>query len=280
MRKKNPRCITDWPLSDATRMKQFAFFFPGNYPSTPSPSTRSTFSFSSSPCTLSSEQQNWTWFRHTTGETSHGCFTFSRTLSRKSSNIVGSRATQWGRRGVDSRVAFRSWKNRNSQEGFWVGWGKGMVMWSRFQGLVIIEWGERAVSPWDFETVLNVQSEAASEKLQPGEGRKGYARESFEKRGAGKKRPSRWTSCRDGGRKLIIFRLPGVTMAFCAFDGGLGDVFLGQGWGCGCLTGEIDLIGWQSIELLIFFLKERESWLVERLYWKDNETLEWLMEYE
>lgn len=30
---------------------------------------------------------------------------------------------------------------------------------------------------------MNVQSETASEKLQPGEGRKGYARESFEKRG-------------------------------------------------------------------------------------------------
>lgn len=32
--KKKPRCITDWPPSDATRMKQFAFFFPLKPPST------------------------------------------------------------------------------------------------------------------------------------------------------------------------------------------------------------------------------------------------------
>lgn len=278
MRKKNPRCITDWPLSDATRMKQFAFFFPGNHPplSLPLPDLPSVFLLPPVLYRASNkiERDSATPPEKPATAVLHFLEHWAGSL------VILSRATQWGRRGVDSRVAFRSWKNRNSQEGFWVGWGKGMVMWSRFQGLVIIEWGERAVSPWDFETVLNVQSEAASEKLQPGEGRKGYARESFEKRGAGKKRPSRWTSCRDGGRKLIIFRLPGVTMAFCAFDGGLGDVFLGQGWGCGCLTGEIDLIGWQSIELLIFFLKERESWLVERLYWKDNEMLEWLMEYE
>lgn len=45
MRKKNPRCITDWPLSDATRMKQFAFFFPGNHPplSLPLPDLPSVF---------------------------------------------------------------------------------------------------------------------------------------------------------------------------------------------------------------------------------------------
>lgn len=76
--KKKPRCITDWPPSDATRMKQFAFFFPLKPLHFPFSSTfSSTFSFSSS---LSSEQQNWTWFRHTSEKPATAVFTFSRTL--------------------------------------------------------------------------------------------------------------------------------------------------------------------------------------------------------
>lgn len=40
----------------------------------------STFSFSSSLRSLSGEQQNWTWFRHTSEKPATAVFTFSRTL--------------------------------------------------------------------------------------------------------------------------------------------------------------------------------------------------------
>lgn len=107
MRKKkktpNGRCITDWPPppSDATRMKQFAFFSP----SIPSPLLYLQFFLFPLYTIERATKLNVISPRHES-ERGHDCFTFSRTLSRKSSNIASDRSTDetW----VDSRVAFRS----------------------------------------------------------------------------------------------------------------------------------------------------------------------------
>lgn len=188
-----------------------------SFPTLLSP-TRSTFQFF---FFIPEEQQNWTWFRHTIQPR-----LFLHFLEHWAGSLVI--LSERGRHGWDARggwihalrfaVGRIGTARRRGVE------GDGNV--KPFSGFSD-NWMRRArcIATGFRNSAFNVQSEAASEKLQSGrEGRVTHANRS---RKGGKKRLSRWTSWLVGGRKLIIFRLPGVTMAFCAFGEGLGDVFLG-----------------------------------------------------
>lgn len=154
-------------------MKQFAFFSLGNHPPTILSFSFSRYFSSFSLCCLSDAQQNWTWFCHRRA----GCFTFSRTVSRKSSNIAGSAMnadeTQTRKNRGWIRTRCVPYTKNGPAEGFRRELGS-------FQGLVIIEWAS-VVSPWDFETVLVCTKRDADWKVARGKARESFAPREEEK---------------------------------------------------------------------------------------------------
>lgn len=167
------------------------------------------------------EQQNWTWFRHTIQPR-----LFLHFLEHWAGSLVI--LSERGRHGWDAR-------------GGWIHalrFAVGRIGTARRRGVE----GDGNVKPFSgfsdnwmrrarciatgFRNGIQRAKRGCVWKVAAG-GREGRVTHANRSRKGGKKRPSRWTSWLVGGRKLIIFRLPGVTMAFCAFGEGLGDVFLG-----------------------------------------------------
>lgn len=196
-----------------------------------------------SPHSPSSEQQNWTWFCHATR--ARGATTVLHFLEHWAGSLVIPRRIAGGQHRWNVGGFTRCvWKNRNSQKGFW-----GEVMWSRFQGFSD-NWMRRTrCIAMGFRN--GIECTKRSWKVPTEGGGEGFTHANRSRRG--KKRPSRWTSCLRWWEETNYFPSARSHDGFLRFRG------LGMfSWGCGCLTGEIDLIGWQSIELLIFFLRQRE----------------------
>lgn len=214
-----------------------------------------------SPHSPSSEQQNWTWFRHATR--ARGATTVLHFLEHWAGSLVIPRRIAGGQHRWNVGGFTRCvWKNRNSQKGFW-----GEVMWSRFQGFSD-NWMRRTrCIAMGFRN--GIECTKRSWKV-PTEGGGRGLRTRIVREGGRKGRRGELPAW-DGGRKLIIFRLPGVTMAFCAFEG----------WGCflggvGVWRARLIWLGGSPSSCWFSFWdreRERKSWLVERLYWRDNEML-------
>lgn len=178
-----------------------------------------------------------------------------------------------GRAGMDSRVAFRSWKNSNSQKGF----GDGNV--KPFSGFSD-NWMRRArCIAMGFRSCIERTKWDCVWKVAAGGGKEGLRTRIVREKGGRREEKVRWTSCRGGGRKLIIFRLPGVTMAFCAFDGGLGGCFLWIRVRVWVFDGR-DWFDWVAVDRVVDFLfeKKRET---ERVDWSNGcieKIMRWVVE--
>lgn len=133
-----------------------------------------------------------------------------------------------------------------------------MVMWSRFQGLVIIEWGERAVSPRDFETAFNVQSEAASEKLQPGGGKEGLRTRIVREKGGGREEKTVEVNFLAGWwEETNYFPSARSHDGFLRFRWRVGGCFLGIRARVWVFDGR-DWFDWVAVDRVVDFLSERE----------------------
>lgn len=174
-----------------------------------------------------------------------------------------------GRAGVDSRVAFRSWKNSNSQKGF----GDGNV--KPFSGFSD-NWMRRArCIATGFRSCIERTKRDCVWKVAAGGGKEGLrTRIVREKEGREEKTvevnflPGWW-------EETNYFPSARSHDGFLRFRWRVGGMFsLDKGEGVGVWRARLIWLGGSRSSCWFSFWekeRDRESWLVEWLYWKDNE---------
>lgn len=174
-----------------------------------------------------------------------------------------------GRAGVDSRVAFRSWKNSNSQKGF----GDGNV--KPFSGFSD-NWMRRArCIAMGFRSCIERTKRDCVWKVAAGGGKEGLrTRIVREKEGREEKTvevnflPGWW-------EETNYFPSARSHDGFLRFRWRVGGMFsLDKGEGVGVWRARLIWLGGSRSSCWFSFWekeRDRESWLVEWLYWKDNE---------
>lgn len=171
-----------------------------------------------------------------------------------------------GRAGVDSRVAFRSWKNSNSQKGF----GDGNV--KPFSGFSD-NWMRRArCIAMGFRSCIERTKRDCVWKVAAGGGKEGLRTRIVREKGGREEKAVEVNFLPGWWEETNYFPSARSHDGFLRFRWRVGGMFsLDKGEGVGVWRARLIWLGgscWFS-----FWEKERdrESWLVEWLYWKDNE---------
>lgn len=173
-----------------------------------------------------------------------------------------------GRAGVDSRVAFRSWKNSNSQKGF----GDGNV--KPFSGFSD-NWMRRArCIAMGFRSCIERTKRDCVWKVAAGGGKEGLRTRIVREKGGEEKAvevnflPGWW-------EETNYFPSARSHDGFLRFRWRVGGMFsLDKGEGVGVWRARLIWLGGSRSSCWFSFWekeRDRESWLVEWLYWKDNE---------
>lgn len=175
-----------------------------------------------------------------------------------------------GRAGVDSRVAFRSWKNSNSQKGF----GDGNV--KPFSGFSD-NWmrGARCIA-MGFRSCIERTKRDCVWKVAAGGGKEGLrTRIVREKGGRREEKAVEVNFLPEWWEETNYFPSARSHDGFLRFRWRVGGMFsLDKGEGVGVWRARLIWLGGSRSSCWFSFWekeRDRESWLVEWLYWKDNE---------
>lgn len=238
-----------------------------SFPTLLSP-TRSTFQFF---FFIPEEQQNWTWFRHTIQPR-----LFLHFLEHWAGSLVI--LSERGRHGWDAR-------------GGWIHalrFAVGRIGTARRRGVE----GDGNVKPFSgfsdnwmrrarciatgFRNGIQRAKRGCVWKVAVGgEGRKGYARESFEKRREEKAVEVNFLA--GWWEETNYFPSARSHDGFLRFRWRVGGCFLGIRARVWVFDGR-DWFDWVAVDRVVDFLSERERKRERLIGWKDNEMLEWLME--
>lgn len=174
-----------------------------------------------------------------------------------------------GRAGVDSRVAFRSWKNSNSQKGF----GDGNV--KPFSGFSD-NWMRRArCIAMGFRSCIERTKRDCVWKVAAGGGKEGLRTRIVREKGGREEKAVEVNFLPGWWEETNYFPSARSHDGFLRFRWRVGGMFsLDKGEGVGVWRARLIWLGGsRSSCWFSFWEKERnrESWLVEWLYWKDNE---------
>lgn len=175
-----------------------------------------------------------------------------------------------GRAGVDSRVAFRSWKNSNSQKGF----GDGNV--KPFSGFSD-NWMRRArCIAMGFRSCIERTKRDCVWKVAAGGGKEGLRTRIVREKGGRREEKAVEVNFLPGWwEETNYFPSARSHDGFLRFRWRVGGMFsLDKGEGVGVWRARLIWLGGSRSSCWFSFWekeRDRESWLVEWLYWKDNE---------
>lgn len=175
-----------------------------------------------------------------------------------------------GRAGVDSRVAFRSWKNSNSQKGF----GDGNV--KPFSGFSD-NWMRRArCIAMGFRSCNECTKRDCVWKVAAGGGKEGLRTRIVREKGGRREEKAVEVNFLPGWwEETNYFPFARSHDGFLRFRWRVGGMFsLDKGEGVGVWRARLIWLGGSRSSCWFSFWekeRDRESWLVEWLYWKDNE---------
>lgn len=174
-----------------------------------------------------------------------------------------------GRAGVDSRVAFRSWKNSNSQKGF----GDGNV--KPFSGFSD-NWMRRArCIAMGFRSCIERTKRDCVWKVAAGGGKEGLRTRIVREKGGREEKAVEVNFLPGWWEETNYFPSARSHDGFLRFRWRVGGMFsLDKGEGVGVWRARLIWLGGSRSSCWFSFWekeRDRESWLVEWLYWKDNE---------
>lgn len=174
-----------------------------------------------------------------------------------------------GRAGVDSRVAFRSWKNSNSQKGF----GDGNV--KPFSGFSD-NWMRRArCIVMGFRSCIERTKRDCVWKVAAGGGKEGLRTRIVREKGGREEKAVEVNFLPGWWEETNYFPSARSHDGFLRFRWRVGGMFsLDKGEGVGVWRARLIWLGGSRSSCWFSFWekeRDRESWLVEWLYWKDNE---------
>lgn len=174
-----------------------------------------------------------------------------------------------GRAGVDSRVAFRSWKNSNSQKGF----GDGNV--KPFSGFSD-NWMRRArCIAMGFRSCIERTKRDCVWKVAAGGGKEGLRTRIVREKGGREEKTVEVNFLPGWWEETNYFPSARSHDGFLRFRWRVGGMFsLDKGEGVGVWRARLIWLGGSRSSCWFSFWekeRDRESWLVEWLYWKDNE---------
>lgn len=173
------------------------------------------------------------------------------------------------KRGVDSRVAFRSWKNSNSQKGF----GDGNV--KPFSGFSD-NWMRRArCIAMGFRSCIERTKRDCVWKVAAGGGKEGLRTRIVREKGGREEKTVEVNFLPGWWEETNYFPSARSHDGFLRFRWRVGGMFsLDKGEGVGVWRARLIWLGGSRSSCWFSFWekeRDRESWLVEWLYWKDNE---------
>lgn len=174
-----------------------------------------------------------------------------------------------GRAGVDSRVAFRSWKNSNSQKGF----GDGNV--KPFSGFSD-NWMRRArCIAMGFRSCIERTKRDCVWKVAAGGGKEGLRTRIVREKGWREEKAVEVNFLPGWWEETNYFPSARSHDGFLRFRWRVGGMFsLDKAEGVGVWRARLIWLGGSRSSCWFSFWekeRDRESWLVEWLYWKDNE---------